>query len=110
MMKNSKNNVMFSMQKTPGIHFLPIGFFYILLAQITLLENASWILYFLILVDELPQILSWFFQPECSGKHVPYHEIHTDQHVDNVEEDTVAQIFDFVDATLKVVADFRNGL
>jgi hypothetical protein len=53
-------------------------FGYILLAQITLLENASRILYFLVLVDEFPQILTWLFKSKCSGKHIPYHKIHPD--------------------------------
>ena len=94
-------------RKRPEYTFCPF-LVYILLAQITLLENASRVLDFLVLIDEFPQILPGLFEAKCGGKHVPYQKIHPSQHIDYVKQYTVAERFDFVDTTLKIVDNLHD--
>jgi hypothetical protein len=65
-----------------------------------------WILEFLIFVYKLPQILAGLFQTKDGGEHVPKDKIHADEHVDDVKEDTIAQIFQLIDAAFKVPNNF----
>lgn len=56
----------------------------------------------MVLVDKFPQLLAGLLESEDRRKDVPHDEIHADNHVDNVEENAVAQVFDFFDAAFEV--------
>jgi hypothetical protein len=58
------------------------------------------------LVNKLPQILAGLFQAKYGGEHVPKHKVHADENIDDVKEDTISQIFQLVDAALKVTNNF----
>jgi ribosomal protein L16 Arg81 hydroxylase len=50
--------------------------------------------------------LAGLFQAKYGGEHVPKDKIHADKHVDDVKEDTIAQIFQLIDAAFKVPNNF----